>query len=112
MVVQLFLLLALSAALLYWLLLRRTKYWQRRGIPGPASVPITGNLDSEVFWQRPAILRIREWTQKYGTVYGYLLGWRRVMVTSDPEMVRQFMVEKFEYFHGRNVSLILSEILL
>jgi hypothetical protein len=111
MIVQFFLLLALSAAFIFWLLLRRTKYWQHRGIPGPAAVPIKGHLDSGIFWQRPAIFRLREWTEQYGSVYGYLLGWRPVMVTSQPEMVRQFMVDKFEYFHGRNVSRILSRIL-
>jgi hypothetical protein len=102
-----FLLLALSIAFFYWLLVRRTKYWRNRGIPGPASALIKGDLDGGVFWQRPVMLGIREWTQQYGSVYGYLYGWRLVMVTSDPEMVRQFMVDKHEYFHGRNVSLIL-----
>jgi hypothetical protein len=109
MIVQLLLLLlALSVAFLYWALVRRTKYWRSRGIPGPASVPIKGDLDNGIFWQRPGVLRLREWTEQYGSVYGYLFGWRLVMVTSDPEMVRQFMVDKFEYFHGRNVSLILN----
>lgn len=103
MFLQILLLLGLSALFLYWLAVRHTAFWRKRGIPGPVSVPIKGNLD-QLFGQKPAVLQFREWTKMYGPVYGIQEGRINVLVTSDPEMVRQMLVEKFELFHGRLVS--------
>jgi hypothetical protein len=104
MFLQIILLIFAAIFVLYWFALRQQKFWQNRGIPGPDGVLLKGNLDN-VFGEKPAVLQLQKWTQQFGKVYGIQEGcFQKVLVISDPEMIRQLLVDKFEYFHGRIVS--------
>ncbi|KAI6206235.1 hypothetical protein M3Y94_00884600 [Aphelenchoides besseyi] len=75
----------------YW----HTGYWQRRGIDGPPSRLFFGILYKFGFPEYPNVFVLRDWTRKYGRVYGIQKGWKNVLVISDPEMVHEMMTEKF-----------------
>ena len=81
----------------------RAGYWKRRGIPGPECVRFTGNLDDLFTFDHPYVVKLYEWSQKYGSFYGFRERWMRVLVISDVEMVQEMLVKKFECFQGRKV---------
>ncbi|CAD6193679.1 unnamed protein product [Caenorhabditis auriculariae] len=76
-------------------------YWRRRGIPGPLGVPFLGNTWNLLSHENPPPLQLQKWTKKYGKTYGYTESRRKIMVISDPEMVQELLVKKFDNFHGR-----------
>lgn len=100
MFLQIIILFLLAAVGLYIRAKRRNAYWKERGIPGPEPSPFKGNIDS-MFGAKPYIFQFREWTKQFGPVYGIQYGCRNALVTSDPKMVHEVVVDKFEYFYGR-----------
>uniref|UniRef100_A0A183BXD1 Cytochrome P450 n=1 Tax=Globodera pallida TaxID=36090 RepID=A0A183BXD1_GLOPA len=88
---------------------KHRKYWLNRGIPSPTPKLISGNFDA-LFVSRPGIFQFRDWTAQFGKVYGIQYGWRNALVISDPAMVHELLVTKFEYFHGRNLSPIIGNV--
>lgn len=100
MFLQILFLITMAAFAIYMRAKRRNAYWRKRGIPGPEPVPFKGNIDL-LFGTRPGILQLQEWTKQFGPVYGVQYGWHNALVTSDPKMVHQVIVEKFEHFYGR-----------
>ncbi|KAK0420383.1 hypothetical protein QR680_014649 [Steinernema hermaphroditum] len=91
-------------SVLYFFFKWRNGYWRRRGIDGPEPLPMFGNilnlLNGTEF---PPVLQIREWSKKYGKVFGIQEGWRNVLVVSDVDMLQELFVKKFENFHGRKL---------
>ena len=83
--------------------LHRNNYWKNRGVPSPKGETITGHLKFLSNPQYPSVLQIRDWSKQFGKLYGIREGWRQVLVISDPDMVQELLVKKFEYFHGRKV---------
>ncbi|KAI1718574.1 cytochrome p450 domain-containing protein [Ditylenchus destructor] len=77
-------------------------YWKRRGINGPKGKPFVGNIDE--WWGGSPVFKLREWTKKYGRVYGIQEGRKNVMVVSDLDMLQELFLKKFEYFHGRKMA--------
>lgn len=80
------------------------KYWSRRDVNGPASLPFVGSMFSLINPLNPPMFVINEWTQKYGRFFGYQHGWKNVLVVSDPELVQEVLVGKFDCFAERRVS--------
>uniref|UniRef100_A0A7E4V7V5 Cytochrome P450 n=1 Tax=Panagrellus redivivus TaxID=6233 RepID=A0A7E4V7V5_PANRE len=77
-------------------------YWKERGIDGPPSTrPFFNHLDELQSYHKPSCITLREWTKQYGKTYGVYEGQRKVLVISDPEMVHEMFIKKFEQFHGR-----------
>uniref|UniRef100_A0A1I7WY31 Cytochrome p450 n=1 Tax=Heterorhabditis bacteriophora TaxID=37862 RepID=A0A1I7WY31_HETBA len=88
------------------LYIKHFDYWTDRGIPGPKPSLFIGNLPDIAKIEYPVTLRIREWTQKYGKVYGFFEGYRKVLVISDLDMLQEMFVKKFDYFYGRKLAAI------
>ncbi|KAJ1359998.1 hypothetical protein KIN20_018851 [Parelaphostrongylus tenuis] len=86
----------------YWQL----DYWKRRGIPGPTPTIFIGNMNSLNVAENPVGFVIRDWTKKYGKVFGIQEGLRRTLVVSDVKMIHELFCTKFDYFHGRKVSVV------
>uniref|UniRef100_A0A1I7ZCB1 Cytochrome P450 n=1 Tax=Steinernema glaseri TaxID=37863 RepID=A0A1I7ZCB1_9BILA len=98
-----FLLVVIIVTAVYVFFKWRNGYWKRRGIDGPDPLPFVGNILSLLDMNSPPVLKIREWTKKYGKVYGIQEGWRNVLVVSDVDMLQELFVKKFENFHGRKL---------
>uniref|UniRef100_A0A1I7WLL2 Cytochrome P450 n=1 Tax=Heterorhabditis bacteriophora TaxID=37862 RepID=A0A1I7WLL2_HETBA len=99
-------------------------YWKRRGIPGPDATLFFGNMHELTDVEKPGVLILREWTkvrfrkqiiftyytrcfQKYGKVYGFQEGIRKTLVISDPNMLQELFIKKFDDFYGRkNMALV------
>uniref|UniRef100_A0A915P923 Cytochrome P450 n=1 Tax=Meloidogyne floridensis TaxID=298350 RepID=A0A915P923_9BILA len=104
------LLTTISSLLLFWTAKRKSNYWKNRGIPGPEPLPIKGNIDLIFGKKNPFSLQLSNWSKKYGRIYGIKHGWNNVLVVSEPKMVKELLVEKFEYFHGRFLCPIVGDV--
>ncbi|GMT18987.1 hypothetical protein PFISCL1PPCAC_10284, partial [Pristionchus fissidentatus] len=82
----------------------QSKFWKRRGIPGPDALPFFGNLKDLYKFREPSAYKVNEWTKKYGKVYGYKEGIKNVMVISDMELINEVFVKQFDNFYARRVS--------
>lgn len=91
------------AIILYVAAVHHNGYWRRRGVPGPRPSPFVGNMN-EWFRKTPFVHLLRDWTQKFGKVYGIQEGLANVLVVSDVAMLRELFVTKFAYFHARKLS--------
>ena len=106
------LILVISTFFLFWTALRKKNYWKNRGILGPEPLLFKGNIDL-IFGKNPSSLQLYRWSKEYGRVYGINNGWLNQLVISDPEMVKQMLIDKFENMHGRaviNIEIKIKEI--
>lgn len=87
----------------YCMYLRSTySYWSKRGIKGPTPLPIVGNFLSFIIrdrWKLP-----KEWTKKYGKVYGIYQASTPRLIVGDAELLRQMTVKDFDAFPNHEVS--------
>ncbi|XP_068406224.1 thromboxane-A synthase [Eschrichtius robustus] len=95
---------ALSVVLLVLLKWYSTSAFSRLeklGIRHPKPSPFIGNLTffRQGFWESQMELR-----KQYGPLSGYYLGRRMFIVVSDPDMIKQVLVEKFSNFTNRMAS--------
>ncbi|ULU03592.1 hypothetical protein L3Y34_016816 [Caenorhabditis briggsae] len=79
-------------------------YWMRRGVKGPRGKPFVGVLNVLLDHEKPGLLKLGEWTEEYGKVYGYTDGNQRTLVVSDPSMVHEIFVKQFDNFYGRKLN--------
>ncbi|KAE9547698.1 hypothetical protein FO519_009091 [Halicephalobus sp. NKZ332] len=99
------------AAVIYFIYVYNRSYWKRKGIPSPPSDDFFGNHLSKVSQiEYPINYILRDWTKKYGPVYGIMEGWMKTWVISDPKMAHEMFVKKFEYFHGRKTNPMLGNV--
>ncbi|GMR46697.1 hypothetical protein PMAYCL1PPCAC_16892, partial [Pristionchus mayeri] len=78
----------------------RNRYWSDRGVPGPAPELLFGNLRAVWAYDRPRPLVLKEWTKQFGKVYGFLSGQRPFWVISDPSIVSEIFVKRFDNFYA------------
>ncbi|XP_065740469.1 thromboxane-A synthase isoform X1 [Phocoena phocoena] len=95
---------ALSVVLLVLLKWYSTSAFSRLeklGIRHPKASPFIGNLTffRQGFWESQMELR-----KQYGPLSGYYLGRQMFIVISDPDMIKQILVEKFSNFTNRMAS--------
>lgn len=82
----------------------RNLHWKRKGVDGPQVWPFFGSMLSLINPKFPPVFVINGWTQRFGRVFGYQHGWKNVLVLSDPEIVHEVLVNKFDCFNERRVS--------
>lgn len=74
-------------------------YWERLGIAGPPPVWLLGNVLQRIVADLHT--QEREWTLKYGKVYGAYIGLTPTLTVNDPELVKQALIKDFQYFTNR-----------
>ncbi|KAL7080595.1 hypothetical protein ACQ4LE_000418 [Meloidogyne hapla] len=104
------LLITIITFLLFFILKQKNNYWKNRGIPGPEPLFLKGNIDLIFGKNNPSALQLFNWTKKYGRIYGIKNGWFNVLVISEPELIKELIIDKFEYFHGRALSPLLGDV--
>ncbi|GMT21589.1 hypothetical protein PFISCL1PPCAC_12886 [Pristionchus fissidentatus] len=77
------------------------KKWSRRGVPGPTPELFLGNLRSTWDYDKPRSIVIRDWSKKYGKIYGFYEGQVPHLVISDYDMLNEIIVKKFDHFYAR-----------
>ncbi|KAF8373184.1 hypothetical protein PRIPAC_79613 [Pristionchus pacificus] len=79
---------------------KRTRHWSDRRVPGPKPEFLLGNL--RAFWTagKARAVLLKEWTEQYGKVYGYLEGQQQIRVISDVPLVSEIFIKRFDYFHA------------
>ncbi|XP_005405488.1 PREDICTED: thromboxane-A synthase isoform X3 [Chinchilla lanigera] len=89
------------AALLTWYSTSAFSVLEKLGIRHPKPSPFIGNLTffRQGFWDGQLELR-----KLYGPLCGYYLGRRMYIVISEPDMIKQVLVENFHNFTNRMVS--------
>ena len=83
-----------------WYIRQAYTFFSKLNIPGPKPVLFVGNF-LDVIKSRRLSLTIREWTKKYGRVFGYFEGHTPVLVVSDPDIIQNVFIKSFSNFHSR-----------
>ncbi|KAF7633685.1 hypothetical protein Mgra_00006866 [Meloidogyne graminicola] len=109
MLILILLILLISALFLFLTTLKRNNYWKNRGIPGPEPLPFKGNIDL-IFGKNPFALQLQRWSKIYGNIYGIKNGWINQLIISEPVMVKELLVDKFDNFHGRAISPLFGDV--
>ncbi|XP_031237470.1 thromboxane-A synthase isoform X3 [Mastomys coucha] len=88
-------------ALLKWYSTSAFSRLEKLGIRHPKPSPFVGNLMffRQGFWKSQLELR-----ERYGPLCGYYLGRRMYVVISEPDMIKQVLVENFSNFSNRMAS--------
>lgn len=99
----------------------RNRYWANRGICGPEIELFFGDLRSVWSYDNPRPLVLKEWTKQFGKVssrkiedpntkhvfllqvYGYLSGQRLFWVISDPTIISEIFVKRFDNFYAHAI---------
>lgn len=99
------LLLCIILCLVGYLIYQRFSYFSKRSIPSPPiSSMIFGHV-SDLFAAKSYSEQIRQWTRKYGSIYGLFEGTRLVYVVSDIKFMEEIFITQFGRFYARRVSL-------
>lgn len=71
--------------------------WKSLGVKGPkASSLFLGNLGDTIAHGRFNLYK--EWTKKYGKVFGYYQGSTPVLLVADPDMAREIFIKQIDNF--------------
>ncbi|CAF2898042.1 unnamed protein product [Rotaria sp. Silwood2] len=82
-----------------WHIHRTYSYFIRLGIPGPPTTFFFGNF-VDFFKTKRMSICIKEWTKKYGPVFGYFEGHTPILVVSDPNILQDMFIKAFSNFHS------------
>ncbi|NP_001397406.1 thromboxane-A synthase isoform 4 [Mus musculus] len=93
-------------ALLKWYSMSAFSRLEKLGIRHPKPSPFVGNLMffRQGFWESQLELR-----ERYGPLCGYYLGRRMHVVISEPDMIKQVLVENFSNFSNRMMTPLISQ---
>lgn len=95
-----------------WLYLYLNKvysYWSDRGVPGPKTIPLVGQIIFRFTATSPE--KELSWARQYGPVFGTYEGLQPTLTVGDPELIRQILVRDFDCFRNRRIPPTSHEIL-
>jgi len=84
---------------IYWFGVRPYSVFKVNGIPHPSTKPFLGNIIE--FMNQGLVDFHGKNLKKYGHVFGYFIGRRPVVVTTDPTIMEKVLVKDFQHFHSR-----------
>uniref|UniRef100_A0AC34Q4R4 Cytochrome P450 n=1 Tax=Panagrolaimus sp. JU765 TaxID=591449 RepID=A0AC34Q4R4_9BILA len=88
----------------YYFVYYHVGYFKRRGIPtAPIKEPFWNHLNYFIDRETPFYYAYDKWTEKFGKVFGFFLGWRRVLMISDLEMAQDVLYRQYDNFDQRMV---------
>jgi cytochrome P450 len=91
-----------------WHIRKVYDFFLRLNIPGPPPTFFFGNF-LEIRKTRGASIAIKQWSDKYGHIFGYFEGRTPILVVSDPDVLQDVFVKSFSKFHSRRVSPIVDQ---
>ena len=92
----------------WWRTNERYKYFQKRGIPGPSPQFFFGHY--KTLWSTKAYSQLlKQWTEKYGSIYGLFVGRTPMYVVSDVDFLEEVYIKQFSAFHSRLIANILRD---
>ena len=83
-----------------WHIRQVYNYFKRLNIPGPAPTFFFGNF-SDIAQTKRLSISIKQWTEKYGRIFGYFEGHTPILVVSDPDVLQDIFIKSFSSFHTR-----------
>ena len=86
-----------------WQIRKSYDFFVRRNIPGPRPVFFFGNF-LDILKVKGFSFAIKQWTNKYGQIFGYFEGHTPVLVVSDPDILQDVFIKSFSKFHSRRPS--------
>lgn len=90
--------LILLASQLYYY--NKYSYWRRRNVKHPTPLPLVGNALSHLIHSYQDLSR--DWSKKYGKVYGYYQGAKPYLVVADANVLKQICIKDFDKFTNRH----------
>ena len=82
-----------------WRLRKAYDFFVQRGIPGPSPTFFFGNFLPILKSRRPS-LAYKQWTAKFGHVFGFFEGHTPILVISDPDILQDLFITSFSQFHS------------
>ena len=76
------------------------------GLPGPKPWAFIGNLPDLIKCKGQLHLYFEEKTKEYGRLFSLSFGGTPALCVSDPEMIKDILVKRFDFFQNRPVSLV------
>lgn len=76
------------------------QFFERLNIPGPKPIFFFGSFLDIAKTKRISI-SIKQWTEKYGRIFGYYEGHTPILVISDPDLLQEIFIKSFSNFHSR-----------
>lgn len=83
-----------------WYIRKDYRFFEQLNIPGPKPVFFLGNFLDIAKTKRVSI-SIKQWTEKYGRIFGYYEGHTPILVISDPDLLQEIFIKSFSNFHSR-----------
>ena len=93
----------LGLIIVYLLYIRSSyEFFKKLNIPGPPPIFFFGNFLDIIKTGRLSVL-IKQWTNKYGRIFGYFEGHTPILVISDPDILQDIFIKSFSNFHSRRL---------
>ncbi len=83
-----------------WHIRQIYNFFKKHNIPGPPPTLFFGNFSDLVKTKRLSI-SIKQWSEKYGPIFGYFEGHTPILVVSDPDILQDIFIKSFSNFHSR-----------
>lgn len=95
----------ISVVCLYYLGTRSARKLEETfpGLPGPKPWPFISHMPAILKVKGQLHLFLEEEKKKHGRLYSMTFGGSPALVVSDPEMIKDILVKRFDCFHDRSV---------